>query len=508
MFADLREYMEALKEKGLLVEYKDQVHWNLEAGALCAMSNRVGGPAIHFQNVKGYPDCTMVGSLFSGPGNLSLMEEYRTWTRMAMAMDLDPRIPYEDFMEEFITRSENPLSPMEVTTGACKEEGMSGNDVDIFRFPIPFLHKDDGGRYGTLSSVVVKDPETGWQNWGIYRWMAYSPTELRVFFQKTDFMPDGKHISQIFSKYEKENQAMPGCIVMGGDPTITIASAINAERGVNEADIASGLNLNPIQLIKAEESDLMVPADAEIIIEGEFLPSIRASEGPFPEYTRLAPKTDQPVFKIKTITHRKKPILPFAVEGSRVSDSMVLLSMIHSADLMKKSKNAFLETRWINFPVEGKLGLLIVSTKVPFSGYIRMFALYLFTASRYKWFDRILFVDTDVEPVDLGRCINDMVQKVHPVKDISFGPGNAPRNLVCAYPTPDGTTYRLSIDATWPAGTPKESLPVRTSFETSFTPEVQKKVIEMWNTKLKFDTLPVLERDVAEKLGIPRDKLF
>ena len=55
------------------------------------------------------------------------------------------------------------------------------------------------------------------------------------------------------------------------------------------------------------------------------------------------------------------------------------------------------------------MGFLIVSTKVPFSGYIRMFALYLFTASKYKWFDRVLFVDTDVEPVDLARCINDMV---------------------------------------------------------------------------------------------------
>ncbi len=333
----------------------------------------------------------------------------------------------------------------------------------------------------------IKDPETGWQNWGIYRWMAYSPNELRVFFHKTDFMPEGKHISQIFAKYEKEGQAMPACIVMGGDPTISIASAMNADRGVNEAEIASGLSLNPIQLIKAEESDLLVPADAEIVIDGEILPGRRASEGPFPEYTRLAPQTNQPVFKIKTITHRKKPVIPFAVEGSRVSDSMVLLSMIHSADLMKKSRAAFLETRWINFPVEGKMGLLIVSTKVPFSGYIRMFALHLFSSSKYKWFDRVLFVDTDVEPVDLGRCINDMTQKVHPIKDISFGPGNAPKNLVCAYPTPDGTTHRLSIDATWPAGTPKESLPVRTSFETSFTPEVQKKVIEMWNKELGFE---------------------
>ena len=507
MFASLREYMDALKEKEFLIEYKDPVHWNLEAGALCTMSNRVGGPAIHFQNVKGYPDCSMVGSLFSGPGNI-IMKKYKTWTRMAVAMGLEPRIPYEDFMEELITRSTNTLSPMEVTSGSCKEVVLNGEDVDIFRFPIPFLHKDDGGRYGTMSSIVVKDPETGWQNWGIYRWMAHSPNELRVYFHKSDFLPDGKHISQIFSKYKKEGRAMPGCIVIGGDPAITIASAMNADRGVNEADIASGLGLNPIQLIKAEDSDLRVPADAEIIIEGEFLPGLRASEGTFPEYTKLAPKTEQPVFKIRTITHRKNPILPFAVEGSAVSDSMVLLSMTHSAELLAKSRNTFFHTRWMNLPVEGKMGLLIVSTKVPYSGYIGRLASHLFTLTKHKWFDRIIFVDADVEPVDLSRCLNDMTQKVHPLKDINIGMGGAPKNLVCAYPTPDGATHRLAIDATWPAGTPKESLPVRTSFETSFTPEIQKKVIETWNKELGFETLPVLEKETAEKLGIPRDMLF
>jgi len=507
MYADLREYLEALKESEMLVEYEDKVHWNLEAGALCSMSNRVGGPAMHFQNVKGYPDCSMVGSLFSGPGNL-LRKKTRTWSKMAVAMGLEPRIPYEDFMEELITRSENTISSMEVTGGTCKEVVVTGDDVDIFKFPIPFLHKNDAGRYGTMSTVVVKDPETGWQNWGVYRWLAYSPNELRVNFQKSEFMPEGKHISQIFAKFEKEGKGMPGCIAIGGDPTITIASAMNADKGTNEGDIASGLSLNPIQLVKAEDSDILVPADAEIIIEGEFLPSVRAGEGPFPEYTSLAAKSNQPIFKIKTITHREKPILPFAVEGSAVSDSMVLLSMTHSAELLSKSRETFFHTRWMNLPVEGKMGMLIVSTKVPYSGYIGRFAAHLFTLSKSKWFDRILFVDADVEPVDLGRCMNDMTQKIHPLKDINAGCGGAPKNLVCNYPTPDGTTHRLILDATWPAGTPKEALPVRTSFETSFTPEIQKKVVEMWNKDLGFETLPVLERETAEKLDIPREMLF
>ena len=163
----------------------------------------------------------------------------------------------------------------------------------------------------------------------------------------------------------------------------------------------------------------MVPADAEIVIEGDFLPGERASEGHFPEYVKLAPITEQPIFKIKTITHRKNPIFPFAVEGSIISDSMALLSMTHSADLWAKSRTAFFHTRWMNLPVEGKLGLLIVSTKVPYSGYIGRFAKHLFTLSNYKWFDRILFVDTDVEPVDLPRCFKDMTHKAHPLKDIS-----------------------------------------------------------------------------------------
>ncbi len=507
MWSNLREFMDELREHNLLVDCKDEVSWNLEAPALCAMTNRVGGPALHFEKVRGYPDFTMVGSLFSGPGNLEI-KRTKTWSRMAVAMGLEPRTHYEEFMDELITRSENTMPPMLVEGGSCKEVILEGEDADVFSLPIPYLHETDGGRYGTMGIVVVKDPETGWQNWGIYRWMAFSGKELRIYFYKDEFIRDGKHIAQIFKKYEKEGKPMPACIVMGGPPTLYIAAAMNADPGVDESGIASGLALNPIQLTKAEESDILVPADAEIVIEGEIIPGVKGYEGPFPEYSKLSQKTKQPVFKVKKITRRKNPIFPFAVEGQRVSDSMALLSMVHSADLLKRSRDAFVHTRWMNLVVEAKLGMLIVSTKVPYPGYVGRFAKFLFTASPYKWFDRILFVDTDVEPVDLGRCLNDMCQKVHPLKDISQGCGGDPKNVVSVYPTPDGTTHRLIIDATWPVGTPKEALPERTSFETSFPPEVQKKVLEMWNKELGFEKLPIVERETAEKLGIPLDRIF
>lgn len=508
MLSDLNSFIMKLKEEKLLVEIEEPVNWELEAGALCTMTNRVGGPALYFKNIKGYPEgFTMVGSLFSGPGNLHTTST-RNWSRMALAMDLDKNILYEELCEELITRTENQIMPIELDTGPCKEVIEEGDDADVTKFPIPRLHGVDGGRYGTLAFVLAKDPDTGWQNWGIYRWMVKGPRTLVGHFPTYPLMPKGKHFLQILDKYEKRGEPMPFCIVVGGPPTLAIAAAMNAPVGTDEANIASGLALDPVQLVKAESSNILVPADAEVVIEGEVLPGERDYEGPFPEYHRVSPKTLQPLLRVKLITHKKNPIWSFAVEGSRVSDSMTLLSVIHSCDLLKASKLGFVHTRWINLPVESKLGWCIVSTNVPYNGYTSRFAKFLFSVSPYKWFDKILVVDTDVEPVDLGRCLNDMCQKVHPIRDIRKGEEEAPIPMSAAYPCPEGKSARLIVDATWPVGFDKSQLPERTAFEVSFPPEIQKSVIERWLTDFGFEKKPIVETHLIKKLGISRDLVY
>ena len=165
----LRSYLADLTRQGELLTIGEEVDWDLQAPGISAMAQKTGGPAVQFTNVKGYPGMSLVGNLLGGPGYIYGYRERRMQGRIALGLGLPKDIYYDDLIETITERKTSPVRGVAVDTGPVQETVIEGDDVDLYKFPIPRLHDRDGGRYLTSHVVMVRDPETGSTNWGIYR---------------------------------------------------------------------------------------------------------------------------------------------------------------------------------------------------------------------------------------------------------------------------------------------------------------------------------------------------
>lgn len=484
-----RPFLEKLMEINELKTIDKEVDWNLEIAAISTKSFELGGPALHFKKVKDYPECSMVTGFLAGP-QLSHVSHppfrgRKPWSRIAVAMGLDPTVLYTEFLDTYITRMNQPIKPIEVKTGPCKEVILKGKDIDILKFPVPFLHKNDGGRYGS-GIVIVKDPETGWQHWGWYRWMVKDKNTLVGNF------PENSPLKKIYEKYEAQNKPMPFCIVLGAEPITMVASMMSLTEGADVPGVAGGLQLDPIELVPAETSDLIVPASAEIVIEGEVPPKKRMEEGPYPNFYCYEPKTSQPIYKINTITHRKDPIFPFTVTAAKASDEMVIKSIVESAQLTFMCKAAALPVSWVLLPIEARLGWCIVGATVAYKGFVFQLANYLFSWTNR--FNKMLIVDgTYIPEYQFARAIiQDWLVKPRP----RLGEGwllydnDAPVPLSVKYPV-EKTTSRLITNSTYDPLWPKEWIAPLVSFETVYPETLQEKVLKRYK-ELGFQGEPVV----------------
>lgn len=488
---DLRQYLAKLAELGQLTSIDGEVDWNLRASALAAMSNRIGGPAIHFKNVKDYPGMSLVSGIYTGPAHVHLKRE-KPWCRQAVAAGLELGTPWERLVGRFMEAQMQRIPPVTTTSGPCKEKVLLGREAQITRLPIPFLHQGDGGRYGTLSALTVKDPETGWQYWGYHRWMVVSPHELTGPFEPVigpflAFPP--YHVNVIAQKYHARGEAMPFCIVLGGDPALFLASCMFALFGSDQPQVAGGLRREPMEMVKAETSDILVPGNAEVVIEGEVKPGVRADEGPFPEMVTRLPKTPRPVFSISAITHRENPIIPFSTEGGKFSDMLGIRSTFVSLALWGWVKGpgaeALYPIKWINCPPEAMMATCLVSIdrSIPFPGTPAAVARALFTSPMASWFDKIHISEETLKPGDWLAIIDELNQQVHP-RDGFHRLKMMPPVYLGHYRNDDAREEpiptRLYIDATRPLWWDPGWVSHRMTFENTYPPEVRQKVMARW----------------------------
>jgi len=211
-----------------------------------------------------------------------------------------------EIINEIVRRFSNPIKPVLVKSGPCKENILKGNEVDLLKLPVPRFRSFDGGRY--IGPGIATLPETRIQmdQLGMYRNMLHDSRSIGWLIHP------GTHGGTIFyQKYEARGKAMPMALVIGSSPACALASQSAVTPYVDEVDIAGGLNGKPVELVKCETIDLEVPATAEIVLEGEVRPNERRDEGPFGEFTgyRGSEKSPRPVFHVNCITHRNDPIL-------------------------------------------------------------------------------------------------------------------------------------------------------------------------------------------------------
>ncbi len=288
-YRDLRGYLKLLESAGLLKRICAPVDLKFEIGAICARSQERKGPALWFENIKGHEGKPLVSNIMYSLDQLAI----------AFNANPDPDKIYEIIVDGH----RNRLSSVTVQTGPCKEEKQLGDGFDLNEIPTPWWHELDGGPYlGTSAGVITRDADTGILNMGTYRCMIVNKNTMTICGQVRG------HIV----KYEAKGKPTPIAVVMGMDPLLTLASgspvAVDAD-GNMEYEAAGAWRGSPTELVKCEMSDLLVPAQAECVIEGEVAPGARMPEGPHGEAGGFyGQQLDAFPFRVTCITHRHNPI--------------------------------------------------------------------------------------------------------------------------------------------------------------------------------------------------------
>lgn len=479
---DFRDFLDVLRDDGELHEVDELIDWDLQASAVCAMSQRVGGPAIRFNNIKDYPGMPLVGSVYSGPGFIEWPQQTRRMQgRIAMGIGLESETPYDELLETIIDRKKSGIRPIEVEEGPCQEVVLEGDDIDLYQYPIPRLHDKDGGRYLTSQVVLTLDDQKKWTNAAIYRLMLKGRKELVQGTAPRLIQP--RHLDQMVTEAGKKGEPVPFAIIIGAPPELTMAACLNQPPGADEYSLAGGLGLNSITLVKAKLSDILVPAGAEMVLEGHIYPEKSADEGPFASISYYTDKVQGAVYQVECITQRKDPIFPFVAEGAKPSDSMCLLSVMHSVELTEYLRMCGAPVKYVTLPVEAKLCLAVVCLSAqPIPGLPDKAGQLIIGMSPFA--RQVIVVDPDVDSENFQLAFSDRNFKSRRELGYHVSHMEKPLGLTENHDFRSGLTSTLIIDATWRMDRDPETLPRRVAFETCFPDEVQEKVIKDWNETL------------------------
>ena len=198
--------------------------------------------------------------------------------------------------------------------------------MDLYSLPILKCWPLDGGRYITLPLVISRDPETGVQNYGTYRLQVYDSRTTGMHWQTHKVGTHHYRLGQ-----ELGLQRMDVAVALGGDPASIWTGSAPLPPDMDEMTVAGFLRKQAVELVKAKTSDLLVPAHAEIVLEGYVVPGEERVEGPFGDHTGYYSMEDEyPVFHVTCITRRSEPIYPTIVVGTS-ADGRLLDGQSHGA---------------------------------------------------------------------------------------------------------------------------------------------------------------------------------
>lgn len=461
---DNREFIARLEDCGELVKVKEEVDWDLEMAAITRRLCETKGPAALFENIRDYP------------GHRCLAAPLASFKRFAIAMGLAPDTPYSELRNVYSERINKCIPPKVVDTGPCKENIVRGDDVDIFEFPIPMVHDGDGGRYlGTWAFEVSKDPETDWYNWGVYRVMACDERHV------TCMTLPPRHVTMHLNKYKAENRGMPIAIVVGGDPISTAVASFDIGVGESEVEYAGALLQEPVELVKCETCDLLVPARAEIVVEGEMLPDVTIPEGPFGEFTGYRSGMQiTPLIRINAITYRDDPIFTLSNMGLPFHESS-LRGLARELKYEEFFRSLGIPVTAVHIPPEFSEMVIVVSVKTT-HGCMAMRVKDAFNAWRPTTMHKIIVVDEDVDVFNLNEVLHAFATKCHPIRGIKAFEEYVIR-LVPALSDQERSEMKGAVglfDCTWPIEWPKDERPSKIAFST-YPKHITDKILANWH---------------------------
>ncbi len=403
MTTDLRGFIEFLEERHPeeVIRIKKEVDPRFGVTGIIDRLEKDGRfPLVIFENVKG-SKIPLVANMHADFNRL----------RLSLGME---KGTVKDFLEEYHKREANPILPELVETGPVKEVIKIGDEVDVNELPICTYHEKDAGKYITAGLDLMRDPDTGVNNIGIYRLMVKDRNSFGVQISET------AHGNYIWKKYEKRGLPCPMAVILGHHPAFFLGTLSFTPLETDELHVAGAMLKKPVQLVKCETIPLEVPADAEIVLECEILPHIREEEAPFGEYPgTYGPMRMNPVVKVKAITHRKNPLYQNAFVGH--PDNLLLSGLIRATFIEDTVKIACPTVKGVFMPRAGRYRFVCyVAIEKMIEGEAKQAAMAAFVADPFLKF--AIVVDHDVDITSDSEVIHAIATRVRGDHDIFMVP--------------------------------------------------------------------------------------
>lgn len=415
----LRDWLDHLAARERLAVIKPNANLRFE---VAAYAKRLDGlKATVFPKPGGHP-MPVVSGLVSDRG----------W--IAEAMGVEPG----ELLTRFQDAALNPLPWQEAKSAAAQE--VVHRQVDLVRqLPLPTHNEHDGGPYISAGLMIVRNPKTGKQNVSIHRCQLTGPNRLGVLL-----LP--RHTHMYFDIAEQAGQPLEAAIVVGVDPLTLLASQAIAPMDFDELEIAGALHGRPLPVAKCLTNGVRVPAEAEVVIEGRFLPHVREMEGPFGEFPQYySEPAKRHVMEVTAVTHRKDAIFHTIVGGGL--EHQILGAIPKEATLINGLRRNFPNVIDVHLSPGGVMRFhLFVKIKKRQEGEAKNVMMGAFAAS----FDlkQVVVVDDDVDIHNPAEVEWAIATRFQADRDLLIVPNS--QNSKLDPTTEDGVGAKMGIDATKP----------------------------------------------------------
>ena len=480
-YRDLREFLSQLEAIGELKRINVEADPYLEITEICDRTLKQQGPALLFEQPKGY-SVPLLGNLFGTPHRVALgmgaesVESLREVGKLlAFLKEPDPPKGMKDAFEKLPAfKQVLNMAPRVVKSAPCHEVLRLGEDIDLGSYPIQTCWPGDAGPLITWALVITRGPHKERQNLGIYRQqvIAKNKTIMRWLAHR------GGALDFRDWQMARPGQPFPVAVALGADPATILGAVTPVPDNLSEYGFAGLLRGGKTDVVKCRLSDLQAPASAEIVLEGFIYPGETAPEGPFGDHTGYYNEVEEfPVFTIECITQRENPIYHSTYTG-RPPDEPAILGVALNEVFVPILQKQFPEIVDFYLPPEGcSYRMAVVSMKKQYPGHAKrvMFGVWSFLR-QFMYTKFVIVTDDDVNVRDWQDVIWAITTRMDPARDVTLIENTPIDYLDFASPV-SGLGSKMGLDATnkWAGETQREwGAPI------SMSAEVKERVDGIW----------------------------
>ncbi len=390
-------------------------------------------PILHFEKVRGtaFPVLTNV---------------HAARRRLALAIGSDPR----GAVQAYLNRIARPLAPVEVGSAPVKEVILKGESIDVGILPQIIHHQDDAGPYITAGITLARDPESGRLNCSFNRLMFLGRDRFAIH------LTVAKHLWEFYKNAEKRGTPLKLAVILGAHPAWSLGALNIGSIDEEEFYLMGALAGEPLEVVRAETMDLLVPARAEIILEGEIPPLERVDEGPFGEFTGYSlGSRKREIFVVKAITHRRDAFFHDISVGH--IDHLLLSTIPMEANLFRSVKALVPSVKAVRIPAPFTA---YVSIEKRAEGQGKNAILAIFGSDLY--IKHVVVVDHDIDIFNDRHVQWAIATRCQADRDVTIV-GNVRGSDLDPSDLADGVTAKMGIDATatplLEGYTPKHKIP-------------------------------------------------